>query len=68
MNSGVKLTLQYLTIKLISLPYIFLDVNHCTLQVHGEVTNSKVDVFDRENVFIETILEPLVQRLPQLKV
>ncbi|KAG2397204.1 Dihydroorotase protein [Vigna angularis] len=38
------------------------------LLVHGEVTNSDVDIFDREKVFIETILEPLVQRLPQLKV
>ncbi|KAL2328203.1 hypothetical protein Fmac_021630 [Flemingia macrophylla] len=38
------------------------------LLVHGEVTNSNVDIFDREKVFIETILEPLVQRLPQLKI
>ncbi|XP_027347550.1 dihydroorotase, mitochondrial [Abrus precatorius] len=38
------------------------------LLVHGEVTNSNVDIFDREKVFIETILEPLVQRLPKLKV
>ncbi|XP_057455651.1 dihydroorotase, mitochondrial-like isoform X2 [Lotus japonicus] len=38
------------------------------LLVHGEVTNPEVDVFDREKVFIETILEPLVQRLPRLKV
>ncbi|RDX72632.1 Dihydroorotase, mitochondrial, partial [Mucuna pruriens] len=38
------------------------------LLVHGEVTNSNVDIFDREKVFIETILRPLVQRLPQLKV
>uniref|UniRef100_A0A0R0JV11 Dihydroorotase, mitochondrial n=5 Tax=Glycine subgen. Soja TaxID=1462606 RepID=A0A0R0JV11_SOYBN len=38
------------------------------LLVHGEVTNSNIDIFDREKVFIETILEPLVQRLPQLKV
>ncbi|KAK4792196.1 hypothetical protein SAY86_022631 [Trapa natans] len=38
------------------------------LLVHGEVTDSNVDVFDREKVFIETVLQPLVQRLPQLKV
>lgn len=38
------------------------------LQVHGEVTNPDVDVFDREKVFIETVLQPLVQRLPQLRV
>ncbi|PKU86949.1 dihydroorotase, mitochondrial isoform X2 [Dendrobium catenatum] len=38
------------------------------LLVHGEVTDANVDIFDREKVFIETILEPLVQKLPQLKV
>lgn len=43
-------------------------MNQYTWQVHGEVTNPEVDIFDREKVFIETILEPLIQRLPQLKV
>ncbi|XP_062152523.1 dihydroorotase, mitochondrial-like isoform X2 [Alnus glutinosa] len=38
------------------------------LLVHGEVTDPDVDVFDREKVFIEAVLQPLVQRLPQLKV
>ena len=38
------------------------------LQVHGEVTDPNVDTFDREKVFIERILAPLVQRLPQLKI
>jgi dihydroorotase len=38
------------------------------LLVHGEVTDPAVDVFDREAVFIERILAPLVRRLPQLKV
>nr|GLL34745.1 dihydroorotase, mitochondrial [Ipomoea trifida] len=38
------------------------------LLVHGEVTSPEVDVFDREKVFIETVLGPLVQRLPQLKI
>jgi dihydroorotase len=38
------------------------------LLVHGEVTDPKVDVFDREAVFIERILAPLVRRLPELKV
>src|SRR5215469_14022864 len=38
------------------------------LLVHGEVTDPKVDVFDREAVFIERILAPLTKRLPQLKV
>ncbi|XP_022144520.1 dihydroorotase, mitochondrial isoform X1 [Momordica charantia] len=38
------------------------------LLVHGEVTNPDIDVFDREKVFIETVLKPLIQRLPKLKV
>ncbi|XP_027177317.1 dihydroorotase, mitochondrial isoform X2 [Coffea eugenioides] len=38
------------------------------LLVHGEVTSPEVDIFDREKVFIETVLSPLVQKFPQLKV
>jgi dihydroorotase len=38
------------------------------LLVHGEVTNPKVDVFDREVVFIDTVLTPLLQRFPRLRV
>jgi dihydroorotase len=36
--------------------------------VHAEVTDSEVDVFDRERVFIERILEPLCSRFPTLKI
>ena len=38
------------------------------LLVHGEVTTASVDIFDREAVFIETILVPLVAKYPNLKV
>ena len=38
------------------------------LLVHGEVTDSAVDVFDRERVFIERVLAPIIQRFPQLRV
>jgi len=38
------------------------------LLVHGEVTDPEVDVFDREKVFIDAILAPLVQRFPGLRV
>ncbi len=38
------------------------------LLVHGEVTTPEVDVFDREKVFIDTVLAPLLKHLPQLKV
>ena len=38
------------------------------LLVHGEVTDAQVDVFDREKVFIERVLTPLLERIPALKV
>jgi dihydroorotase len=38
------------------------------LLVHGEVTNPEVDVFDREAVFIDRVLEPLMRSLPELKI
>ena len=38
------------------------------LLLHGEVTDANIDIFDREAVFIERILEPLLQRLPHLRV
>ncbi|KAM7503444.1 hypothetical protein LguiB_002348 [Lonicera macranthoides] len=38
------------------------------LLVHGEVTNPDVDIFDREKVFIDTVLRPLIQKFPLLKV
>ncbi len=38
------------------------------LLVHGEVTDPAVDLFDREKMFIDTVLQPLTQRFPLLKV
>jgi dihydroorotase len=38
------------------------------LCIHGEVTNPEVDIFDREQVFLDTVLEPLRRDLPELKV
>ncbi len=38
------------------------------LLIHGEVTDSDVDIFDREAVFIERTLAGLVRDLPQLKI
>src|SRR3569833_2661314 len=38
------------------------------LCVHGEVTDPEIDVFDREAVFIERVLAPLLQELPGLMV
>jgi dihydroorotase len=38
------------------------------LCIHGEVTDEHVDIFDREAVFIERTLEPLLREMPGLRV
>ncbi len=38
------------------------------LLVHGEVTDAQIDVFDREAMFIERVLAPVMKALPELKV
>jgi dihydroorotase len=38
------------------------------LLIHGEVTDPEVDVFDREAIFIERVLERLRQRFPDLRI
>jgi dihydroorotase len=38
------------------------------LLIHGEVVSPDVDVFDREAVFIDTVLEPLLKDFPALRV
>ncbi|MFQ3322657.1 MAG: dihydroorotase [Pseudomonadales bacterium] len=38
------------------------------LLIHGEVTDNHIDIYDRERVFIETILGDIVDRYPKLKI
>ncbi|MDN3680613.1 dihydroorotase [Vibrio tapetis subsp. quintayensis] len=38
------------------------------LLIHGEVTAHDVDIFDREKVFLETVLAPVVNDFPNLKI
>ncbi|MCR9089673.1 MAG: dihydroorotase [Rhodobacteraceae bacterium] len=38
------------------------------LCVHGEVTDADVDIFDREKVFIDTVLDPIRRDIPKLRV
>jgi len=38
------------------------------LLVHGEVTDAEIDIFDREAVFIERVMKPLLERHPSLRV
>lgn len=45
-----------------------MERNDLPLLVHGEVTDTDVDVFDREKVFIERVLMPLTRRFPRLRI
>jgi len=38
------------------------------LLIHGEVTDNEVDIFDREEVFIDRELSPIAKRFPKLKI
>jgi len=38
------------------------------LLVHGEVTKNEIDIFDREEVFLTTVLAPIVKAYPNLKI
>ena len=38
------------------------------LCIHGEVTDERVDIFDREAVFLERVLAPLMRDFPELKI
>ncbi len=45
-----------------------MQVDGMPLLIHGEVTDPAVDVFDREAVFIDTVMDPLTQDFPELKI
>ena len=38
------------------------------LLIHGEVTSDQIDIFDREQRFLETVLVPLIERFEKLKI
>ena len=38
------------------------------LLIHGEVTNSEIDIFDREKVFLDTTLDLICKNFPSLKI
>ena len=40
----------------------------CPLCVHGEVTDAEIDIFDREAVFIDRVLDPIRRATPGLRV
>ena len=45
-----------------------MEKNDVPLLIHGEVSDNKVDVFDREKYFLESILTPLINNFPNLRI
>ena len=45
-----------------------MEAHDVPLLMHGEVTTPGVDIFDREKVFIDTVMTQIVQRFPKLRV
>ena len=45
-----------------------MQADNMPLSVHGEVTDHRVDIFDREAVFIEQVLDPLRRDFPGLRI
>jgi dihydroorotase len=45
-----------------------MEEHNLPLLVHGEVTFPDVDIFDRERIFIDRLLIPLLQKFPKLRV
>lgn len=45
-----------------------MEKHRMPLLVHGEVTDPEVDIFDREKVFVDRVLAPLVERFPGLRI
>ena len=45
-----------------------MEENDMPLLVHGEVTFPNVDVFDREKIFIDRVLVPVLQKFSRLRV
>ena len=45
-----------------------MEKHEVILSIHGEVTDEKVDVFDREKVFIEKVLTKITGHFPNLKI
>lgn len=45
-----------------------LEANNMLLLVHGEVTDSHIDIFDREKEFIDLRMGPITQKYPTLKI
>ena len=45
-----------------------MEQNGVILSIHGEVTDEKVDVFEREKVFIEKVLTEIIKNFPNLRI
>ncbi len=68
--AGATTNSTYGVHSLSKLDHIFaaMEKYHVPLLIHGEVTDALVDIFDREQVFIDNCLLPLLKKFPQLKI
>ena len=56
-----------------NLPQLFplleqMEKHNLPLSIHGEIADDTTDVFDRESLFIDKYLEPLIARFPALRI
>ena len=65
-----QLTHLQVSLALTNIASVFaaMEEENMPLLIHGEVTDHDIDIFDREAVFIDTILRPLVANYPTLKI
>ena len=45
-----------------------MEKHNIPLSIHGEIADETTDVFDRESLFIDQHLEPLIERFPELRI
>ena len=61
-DSGVSNITQFYSL------FEAMEKNGVILSIHGEVTDEKVDVFEREKVFIEKVLIKIIKHFPNLRI
>ena len=61
-NSGITNVEQFYPL------FASMEKNRVVLSIHGEVTDEKFDIFDREKVFIEKVLKKIVYNFPKLRI
>tara|TARA_B100001115_G_scaffold32366_1_gene23926 strand:- start:56 stop:883 length:828 start_codon:yes stop_codon:yes gene_type:complete len=61
-DSGISIITEFYPL------FEVMEKNGVILSIHGEVTDEKVDIFEREKVFIETTLTQIINHFPNLRI